>query len=153
MKNNFILIILLPLVLVVLTSISGCGVSDDELILENNIEQMRNAVSQHQANQLMGFISDDYRSPLHRNKDTLQKFVDYHLNTNRVIYIYVADIDIEIDDNLAKITFYSGITGGPDQIPERGQLYKVGMHWLKTNGQWELTQAKWRPALVLRKKS
>ena len=133
-------------------SLSGCGASDDELILRNNIEQMRNAVSQHKADKFMGFIADTYKSPFHRDKKTLQDFVNYHLKQNRVIYIYIADIDVEIDDDSAKIVFYSGITGGPEQIPERGQLYKVGMRWSKANGQWLLTQAKWRPALVLKKK-
>ncbi|MCK4743264.1 MAG: hypothetical protein KAT25_05550 [Sulfuriflexus sp.] len=137
---------------ITLTSLSGCGTSDDELILRSNIEQMRNAVSQHQPDKFMAFVAGTYKSPFHRDKRTLEKFVNYHLKQNRVIYIYIADIDVEIDDDNAKIIFYSGITGGPEQIPERGQLYKVGMRWSKTNGQWLLTQAKWRPALVLKKK-
>ena len=152
MKKIIAYIIFLLSTSTVFISLSGCGASDDELILRNNIEQMRNAVSQHQADKFMGFIAGTYKSPFHRDKKTLQDFVNYHLNQNRVIYIYIADIDVEIDNDSAKIVFYSGITGGPEQIPERGQLYKVGMRWSKANGQWLLTQAKWRPALVLKKK-
>ena len=152
MKKIILHIVFLLSVCITFASLSGCGASDDELILRNNIEQMRNAVSQHQADKFMGFVADTYKSPFHRDKQTLQNFVNHHLNQNRVIYIYIADINVEIDNDSAKIIFYSGITGGPEQIPERGQLYKVGMRWSKVNGQWLLTQAKWRPALMLKKK-
>ena len=152
MKKNIATIILFPVVVIALTMLTACGVSEEELILRDNIKQMRNAVSQHQADIFMSFVDKNYKSPFHRDKKALQKFVEYHLDNNRVIYTYIADIEIEIDDNIAKVIFYSGTTGGADQIPERGQLYKVGMHWLKADGQWLLTQAKWRPALVLNKK-
>lgn len=152
MQKMFSQLIFSLSLLVIFTSLSGCGDSNDKILLRNNVEQMREAVSSHQAEKFMGFIAENYKSPFHRNKETLQKFVSYHLSNNRIIYIHLTDIDIEIDDDTAKIVFYSGITGGPDQIPERGQLYKVGMHWSKTNEQWLLTQAKWRPALVLKKK-
>jgi len=152
MKKNISHIIFLLSVCIAFVNLSGCGVSDDEIILRSNIEQMRNAVSQHQADKFMGFVADTYKSPFHLDKQTLQDFVNYHLSQNRVIYIYMTDINVEIDNDNAKIIFYSGITGGPEQIPERGQLYKVGMRWSKVDGQWLLTQAKWRPALVLKKK-
>jgi len=152
MKKIISHLIFLLSICIAFANLSGCGVSDDELMLRSNIQQMRNAVSQHQADKFIAFVADTYKSPFHRDKQTLQDFVNYHLNQNRVIYIYITDINVEIDNDDAKIIFYSGITGGPEKIPERGQLYKVGMRWSKVNGQWLLTQAKWRPALVLKKK-
>ena len=146
--------IIFPSILVLALSIlSGCGISDDELTIRNNIEQMREAIRQHEGEKFMSFIDETYKSPFHRDKKSVRKFVKYHLNRNRVIYIYIADINVEINNNIAKVTFYSGITGGADQVPERGRLYKVGMHWLKTNNHWRVTQTKWRPAIVLKKKS
>lgn len=152
MRRNASLALLLIITTAVLTLLGACGATDDELIIRSNIETMRESISQHQGEAFMRFIHENYKSPFHRNKTVLRKFLKHHLNRNRVIYIYIADIDVEINDDTAKVTFYSGTTGGVDQIPERGRLYKVGMHWLKTNGQWQVTQAKWRPALVLKKK-
>ena len=152
MKKNTNLASLLVLVVTTLTMFSACSQSDDELIIRSNIEQMREAISQHEGGTFMSFIDENYKSPFHRDKKTLREFVKHHLNNNRIIYVYIADIDVEINDEKAKVTFYSGITGGADQIPQRGQLYKVGMHWLKSNGQWSVTQSKWRPALILKKK-
>jgi len=151
MKNSTSFTVIFPVIIIALSILTACGVSEDELIIRDNIKQMRNAVSEHQADTFMNFVSSNYSSPFHRDKETLQKFVEYHLSTNRVIHTYIGDIDVEIEDNLAKVILYSGTTGGANQVPERGQLYKVGMHWLKTDGQWLLTQAKWRPALVLNK--
>ena len=136
------------LLVVVLASLTACGSSEDEMALRDNIREMREAITSHQADVFMKQIDANYKSPLHRDKNTLGDFIDYYLTGNRVIHIYLADINIEIDDASAKITFYSGVAGGPDQIPERGRLFKVGTHWLKTSGQWKLTQAKWRPALI-----
>jgi len=152
MKKLIPLTTIFPAIIIALSMLTACDVSDDEFVLRDNIEQMRNAVSEHQADIFMSFVDDSYKAPFHRDKNTLQRFVEHHLNHNRVIHIYIADIEIEIDGNLAKIVFYSGTTGSANQVPERGQLYKVGMHWLKTDGQWLLTQAKWRPALVLNKR-
>jgi len=131
--------------------VSGCSSPEDELALRSNITSVREAITSHQPNQLMQHIDPSYKSPVHKNIEALNDFVNYHLKQNRVIHLYLADINIEIDDNTAKIIFYSGIAGGPDQIPERGRLFKVGTRWLKTDGQWKITQAKWRPALLPRK--
>ena len=131
--------------------ISGCDTSEDELALRSNITSMREAITSHKPEQLMQHIDPAYKSPIHRNFKTLDTFVNYHLNNNRVIHLYLADIEIDIDGDTAKVIFYSGVAGGPNQIPERGRLFKVGTRWLKTDGQWKVTQAKWRPALIQKK--
>lgn len=133
-----------------LSLLSGCGASEDELALRSNITAMREAITSHKPELLMQYIDPSYKSPSHPDFNTLNNFVNSHLSNNRVIHLYLADIEIDIDDNIAKIIFYSGIAGGADQIPERGRLFKVGTHWLKTDGQWKVTQAKWRPALIMK---
>ncbi len=134
-----------------LTSLSGCDTSEDELALRENITSMRKAITSHKPEQLMQHIDSSYKSPAHLNFKALNTFVNYHLSNNRVIHLYLADIEIDIDGDSAKVIFYSGVAGGPNQIPERGRLFKVGTRWLKTDGQWKVTQAKWRPALIPKK--
>jgi len=137
-------------ILFCIASVSGCDSSEDELALRSNIAAMRKAITSHQPEQLMQHIDPSYKSPSHPNFKSLNTFVNFHLNNNRVIHLYLADIEIEFDGDIAKIIFYSGVAGGPEQIPKRGKLFKVGTHWLKTNGQWKVTQAKWRPALIIK---
>ena len=139
--------LLLPLLFITLF-LSSCGSPEDELALRSNITSIRKAITSHQPEQLMQHIDPSYKSPLHNNIKALNQFVDFHLSRKRVIHLYLADINIEIDGDTAKIIFYSGIADGPDKIPERGRLFKVGTRWLKTDGQWRITQAKWRPALL-----
>ncbi len=150
MKYQFNFLLLLTLFSSTIL-LSGCDRTEDELALRSNILAMREAITEHHPEQLMKYIDNTYKSPVHPNKQSLNAFAKRHLNNNRVIHLYLADIEIEIDDYKAKITFYSGVAGGPDQIPERGRLFKVGTHWLKKDGQWKVTQAKWRPALLPRK--
>jgi len=151
MKEHSSHFILFLFISTLLTGMTACGPSDDELMLRANIQSMRQAITEHKSNTFMKYIHKDYKSPIHNDINALRDFVNYHLRSHRVIYVYMADIEIEIKDNTAKIIFYSGTAGGPEQIPERGRLFKVGTRWLKENGQWKVTQAKWRPALVLRK--
>jgi len=142
--------IALRLVLAILASVvflSACSSSEDELALRSNISAMQDAITSRQPDMLMQHIDPNYKSPLHRDINALNNFVKDHLSYNRVIYLYLADIEIDLDNDRAKIIFNSGIAGGPDQIPERGKLFKVGTHWLKIDGQWKVTQAKWRPVL------
>ena len=131
--------------------LSGCSSPEDELALRSNIASIREAITSHKPEQLMQHIDPSYKSPVHNNIDALSRFVNLHLSRNRVIHLYLADINIDIDGDTAKIIFFSGVAGGPDQIPERGRLFKVGTRWLKTDGQWRITQAKWRPALIPKK--
>lgn len=150
MTNKITLRLMLPL-LASLVFLSACSSSEDELALRNNIAAMQDAITSHQPDMLMQHIDPSYKSPMHRDINALNNFVKTHLGYNRVIYLYLADIEIDIDNDTAKIIFNSGVAGGPDQIPERGRLFKVGTHWLKTNGQWKVTQAKWRPVLWQKK--
>ena len=143
-RSLYILLFIFPGMLV----IAGCDSSNDELAIRNNITSMRNAITSHKPEQLMQFIDVNYKSPAHANANALNDFVNFHLNNNRVIHLYLADVDVDLNGDSAKVVFYSGVAGGPDQIPARGRLFKVGTHWLKTNGQWKVTQAKWRPALI-----
>jgi len=130
--------------------LSACGSSEDEMALRSNLRDMRQAISSNKADVLMKFVDESYKSPAHPNINALRNFVNSHLSRNRVIHIYLADINVEIDGDTATIVFFSGTADGPDKVPERGRLFKVGTRWLKTNGQWLLTQAKWRPALIPR---
>lgn len=145
MKNLFasLYIILLGLIL------TGCGDSADEKTISGNIQSMREAIQNHDKNSFMKHVAPRYRGQAHGNRPTLERFVIQQLKNNKNIYIYMADISIDITDNIAKVIFYAGTAGGPDQVPERGQLFKVQTTWKENGGYWQLTHAKWRPALKI----
>lgn len=126
---------------------SGCSDSASENAIRNNIQSMREAIQAHDKNEFMKFISPRYRGQDHGNRPVLERFVIEQLRDNKNIYIYMADISVEIKDGIASATFYAGTAGGPDQVPERGQLYKVVTNWKQYEGHWQVSHAKWRPAL------
>lgn len=128
-------------------SLGGCDNSADEKMIFGNIQAMREALQNHDKNTFMKHVAPNYRGQAHGNRPVLERFVIEQLKKNKNIYIYMADSSIEIKDGIARVTFYAGTAGGPDQVPERGQLFKVQTSWKTYSGYWQLTHAKWRPAL------
>jgi len=138
-----------------LLSIACCGVltacesSADELAIQASIESMQNAIEQHDVELFMENIAGDFSGQFRQDKKRLRNFVQRHLDNNRVIHVYLANQEIEIEGDYAKVRFNSGLMGGPAQVPERGQLYIVETDWVRLKGNWKMQRAQWRPKLFV----
>jgi hypothetical protein len=130
-------------------SLSGCGDSADEEAIRSNMQAMREALQNHDKDRFMKHVAASFRGQYLANRPALEQFVIQQLGNNEKIYIYLADTSIDIQDGIARVNFYAGTAGGPDQVPERGQLYKVWTSWEQFSGYWQLTNARWRPALTV----
>lgn len=130
-------------------SLAGCGDSADEKTIRNNMQAMREALQDHDKDRFMKHVAASYRGQYHGNHPALERFVSQQLENYEKIYIYMADTSIDIKDGTARVIFYAGTAGGPDQVPERGQLYKVQTNWKQFGGHWQLITARWRPALTV----
>ncbi|NNG13911.1 MAG: hypothetical protein HKM22_01975 [Gammaproteobacteria bacterium] len=129
-------------------ALAGCGESADEKNIHSNMQAMRVAIQNHDKDGFMKHVAPGYRGQYHGSRPVLERFVIQQLSYNKKIYIYMADTSIEIKEGTARVIFYAGTAGGPDQVPERGQLYKVQTSWKQLSGHWQLTNARWRPALT-----
>ncbi|MDT8319205.1 MAG: hypothetical protein RQ826_01625 [Xanthomonadales bacterium] len=45
----------------------------------------------------------------------------------------------------ARARFRALVSGGPEWIPESGQLYEFETRWVRENDEWLLQSARWRP--------
>ena len=129
-------------------ALAGCGESADEKNIHSNMQAMRKAIQNHNKDGFMKHVAPGYRGQYHGSRPVLERFVIEQLGNNKKIYIYMADTSIEINNGVARVIFYAGTAGGPDQVPERGQLFKVQTRWKQFSGDWQLTNARWRPALT-----
>lgn len=128
-------------------SLVACSDTADEMAIQITMQAMREAIKKHDPQAFMSHVSKDYRGQYHGTYGVFEEFVGRQLKNNKTIYIYMADTRIQIKDGIAKVIFYAGTAGGPDQVPERGQLFKVQTNWRPFDGRWQLTHARWRPAL------
>jgi len=128
-------------------SLAGCSDSADEKSIRSNMQAMREAIQNHNKDSFMTHVAPDYSGQYHRSRPVLERFVIEQLSYHEKIYIYMADTSIEVNDGVARVIFYAGTAGGPDQVPDHGQLFKVQTKWKKFSGDWQLTHARWRPAL------
>ena len=129
--------------------LSGCADSVEEKKIRDIMQTMRQAIQEHDKNSFMKYISPRYHGQDHGNRPVLERFLIQQLKKNKNIYIYIADTNIEVKGDIAKVIFYAGTAGGPDQMPERGQLYRVQTSWGRTSNHWRVINARWRPALSL----
>jgi hypothetical protein len=130
-------------------TLAGCGDSADEKNIRSNMQAMREAIQNHDKDAFMQHVAASYRGQYHGTRPALEHFVIRQLGNNENIYIYMADTSIEIKNSVARVIFFAGTAGGPDQLPERGQLYRVQTNWKQFSGHWQLTSARWRPALTI----
>lgn len=128
--------------------LTGCSDSADEKSIRSNIQTMREAIQNHDKDTFMKYVAPGYSGQYHRSRPVLERFVIEQLGYHKKIYIYMADTSIEVNDDVANVIFYAGTAGGPDQVPDHGQLFKVQTKWKKFSGDWQLTNARWRPALT-----
>ena len=80
------------------------------------------------------------------NRDELQRFVLLQLNQHQRLHAQLMPIHVsETGENTASASFRALITGGPNWIPDSGQIYDFETHWIRQDDEWLLLSANWTP--------
>ena len=79
-------------------------------------------------------------------RDEFRLFMIMQWNRNQRLQAQLFPIRVrELEQGQASANFRALITGGRGLIPERGQLYEITTVWVKSDGDWLLTEADWVP--------
>jgi hypothetical protein len=81
------------------------------------------------------------------SRDELRAYVVLQFNRYKNLEARLFPITVaEIDERQATADFKALLTGGPNWIPEDGQLYQIRTHWRLEDDTWLLVAAYWEPA-------
>jgi hypothetical protein len=82
-------------------------------------------------------------------KDQVQALVLFQLNRHQRLQAQLFPIHVtESGENSASAVFRALVTGGPNWIPESGQVFDFDTRWLLVDNEWMLLSASWTPTVL-----
>lgn len=111
------------------------------------IEQMEAKIEAGERRAFMAHIAEGFSAQDGRmNREQVRALVVFQLNRYKQLQGRLFPISVGvIDENHARAEFRALVTGGPNWIPENGQLYDFDTRWVLEDGEWLLKSANWEP--------
>jgi hypothetical protein len=141
----------LPVVLMLLAGLGACG---EQLTVEQQIiatiREMEARIEAGERRPFMAHISEDF-SGQHgsMNREQVRALMIMQLNRYQRLQGQLFPIQvIEQNEGEATAHFRALVTGGPNWIPENGQLFEFETRWRRVDGVWLLYAADWEPVAL-----
>jgi len=82
-------------------------------------------------------------------REQVRALVLFQLNRYQRLQAQLFPIHVtETGEDTAAASFRALVTGGPNWIPESGQVFEFDTHWRLVDGEWQLYSASWDPSLL-----
>jgi hypothetical protein len=127
---------------------AGCGA---ELTVEQQviatIREMEARIEAGERRPFMAYVSEDFRGQGGSlNRDQLRALLIMQLNRYQSLQGQLLPIHVEeTGEGTATARFGALVTGGPDWIPESGQVFEFSTAWRQVEGEWQVVAADWEP--------
>jgi hypothetical protein len=139
---------LLPLALVLLGILSACGkpLTVEQQIIAT-IREMEARIEAGERRPFMQHIAEDFSGQGGSlDREQLRALMIMQLNRYQRLQGQLFPIRVEdTGDDTASAHFRALVTGGPNWIPESGQVFEFDTRWRKDGSDWLLTAAEWDP--------
>ena len=138
----------LPAALVLLTGLAACS---EQLTVEQQIiatiRDMEASIEAGERRLFMAHISDDFSGQDgNMNREQVRALMIMQLNRYQRLQGQLFPIQvIETGEDSASAHFSALVTGGPNWIPESGQVFEFETHWRRVDDEWLLHAANWTP--------
>jgi len=111
------------------------------------IREMEARIENGERRPFMSHVAEDFNGQNGLlNREELQRFVILQLNRHQRLHAQLMPIHVsETGDGMAAASFKALITGGPNWIPDSGQIYEFETQWIKLDDEWLLQSASWTP--------
>ncbi len=137
--------------LVLLAALTAC---DKPLTVEQRviatIREMESTIEAGERRAFMAHIAEDFSGQQEvMTRDQVQAMVLFQLTRHKSLQVQLFPIRVtETGRGLASASFTALVTGGPNWIPEHGQLFEFDTRWLLVDNEWLLQSANWKPAVL-----
>jgi hypothetical protein len=111
------------------------------------IEEMDARIEAGERRAFMQQIADDFTAQDgSMSREQVRALVIFQLNRYKQLQARLFPIRVKDNgDETARAEFRALVTGGPNWIPENGQVYAFETTWRNDGGDWLLTSANWEP--------
>ena len=139
---------LLPVLLALLGALASCG---GQLTVEQQIiatiRDMEARIEAGERRPFMAHVSEDFRGQGgSMNREQLRALMIMQLNRYQRLQGQLFPILVtDHGDGSAGASFRALVTGGPNWLPESGQVFEFETRWKQVDGDWLLIAADWDP--------
>ncbi|MCW8872845.1 MAG: hypothetical protein OQK01_09545 [Xanthomonadales bacterium] len=140
--------LVLPALLACCAGLVACG---GQLTVEQQIiaviRDMEARIEAGERRPFMAHISEDFSGQNDSmNREQVRALMIMQLNRYQRLQGQLFPIQvIETGEGTASAHFRALVTGGPNWIPESGQVFAFDTQWRRVDGEWLLTAADWDP--------
>jgi hypothetical protein len=118
---------------------------DDETRLRQRLEQLAEAIEQHDRQTIVQQLTGDFRTTQGLLPQDINRMLFVQFRQNKQIQVFLNDIDVELMPVTADVELEVLLLGSSQWLPERGQRYQVRMRWQKQEEEWRLARLDWQP--------
>jgi hypothetical protein len=138
------------LVILLLAGLASCSqpLTVEQRIIAS-IREMEAKIEAGERRSFMQHIAEDFTGQGGvLTRDQLHAMVIFQLNRHQRLQAQLFPIHVtETNGNTATATFRALVTGGPNWIPDSGQLFDFETHWRLVDDEWYLYAASWTPEI------
>ena len=134
--------------------LAGLSACSQPLTVEQRIiatiREMEAKVENGERRPFMEHIAEDFtgQGGALTREQTRAMFI-YQLNRHERLHAQLFPIHVtESSENTATADFRALVTGGPNWIPESGQVFDFETHWRLVDDEWYLYAASWTPVAL-----
>ena len=131
-----------------LLALAGCSqpLTVEQQVI-NTIREMEARIESGERRAFMEYIAEDFSGrDGGMNREQVRAMVVFQLNRYERLQARLFPITvIETGPDTAEASFRALVTGGPQWVPEAGQVYDFETRWRLDGGDWLLTAADWDP--------
>jgi hypothetical protein len=115
-----------------------------------NIRDMEATIEAGERRAFMQYIADDFSGQQEAmTREQVQAVVLFQLNRHERLQVQLFPIRVkESGIDTATASFKALVTGGPNWIPDNGQIFEFDTLWRLVDDEWLLHSASWKPALL-----
>ena len=115
----------------------------DEKQISMTMEKMQQAADNKRLAELMQYFHAGFKGRQNMPKRDLQARIYFHFRINPHVRVYVSNTDIQVNNNMARVSCHLLVTGAQQTLPQRGRLYRITSSWQKYGDEWQVTEANW----------
>lgn len=139
MKYSFTLAVL------VLTScLVACSTPDEKTRLQETLDELVGAVEARSVTGVQKYFSNDFKTTRHADTQQVKTFMLLQFRQNRVINVFTSDVEINLQQDKADVSFNALVTGSSNWLPERGRRFLIESRWIKRDGDWKISRVNWK---------
>lgn len=127
----------------------GCHKDTEEEKVKKIIVAVQTAAEQKDIKKIINSLSKNYKDPQGYDYETIKGMLLGYFFRHQKIHVYLTNIEIAIEDGLAKAVFQAVLSGGnktesvSDILPEQLGMYSFEVVLKKEPDEWKVSSAKW----------